>query len=235
MAETSEQMSETAASKRGGGWAAMVANRLLLALLAVSLIPMAFMGLSSQQSASSALRDQAFKQLETVNTITGQSVERYFQTLHDELRVLSEDRMVTSALRDFTAGVESLLTEDGFDEKAMIRGRRSLESFYSGEFAAAYRKATGTDPDSRGLVASLDDKAAKKSPAPAARLTVENVLELIVKQDGRCACCACPLLLQGFKPRHKQAFSIDRLDDSRGHARDNCRVCCLSCNQRHKA
>ena len=42
----------------------------------------------------------------------------------------------------------------------MIRGRRSLESFYSGEFAAAYRKATGTDPDSRGLVASLDDKAA---------------------------------------------------------------------------
>ena len=110
MAETSEQMSETAASKRGGGWAAMVANRLLLALLAVSLIPMAFMGLSSQQSASSALRDQAFKQLETVNTITGQSVERYFQTLHDELRVLSEDRMVTSALRDFTAGVESLLT-----------------------------------------------------------------------------------------------------------------------------
>jgi methyl-accepting chemotaxis protein len=160
MAETSEQMSETAASKRGGGWAAMVANRLLLALLAVSLIPMAFMGLSSQQSASSALRDQAFKQLETVNTITGQSVERYFQTLHDELRVLSEDRMVTSALRDFTAGVESLLTEDGFDEKAMIRGRRSLESFYSGEFAAAYRKATGTDPDSRGLVASLDDKAA---------------------------------------------------------------------------
>ena len=81
---------------------------------------------------------------------------------------------------------------------------------------------------------ALDDRAAKKSPAPADRLDVDRVIEMIVKQDGRCACCDCPLLLQGFKPRHKQAFSIDRLNDALGHARDNVRVCCLSCNQRHK-
>ena len=78
------------------------------------------------------------------------------------------------------------------------------------------------------------DRKAKRVPALADRLDVEGVIELIVKQDGRCACCDCPLLLQGFKPRHKQAFSIDRLNDALGHARDNCRVCCLSCNQRHK-
>ena len=81
---------------------------------------------------------------------------------------------------------------------------------------------------------ALDDRAAKKSPALADRLDVEGVIEMSVKQDGRCACCDCPLLLQGFKPRHKQAFSIDRLNDALGHARDNVRVCCLSCNQRHK-
>ena len=40
---------------------------------------MALMGLASQQSGRTALKDQAFKQLETVNTITGQSVERYFR------------------------------------------------------------------------------------------------------------------------------------------------------------
>lgn len=81
---------------------------------------------------------------------------------------------------------------------------------------------------------ALDDRAAKKSPAPANRLDVDRVLELIATQDGRCACCDCPLLLQGFKPRHKQAFSIDRLNDALGHARYNVRITCLSCNQRHK-
>ena len=58
---------------------------------------------------------------------------------------------------------------------------------------------------------------------------------MIVRQDGRCACCDCPLLLQGFTPRHPQAFSIDRLDDSRGHARDNVRLACYNCQCRHKA
>jgi methyl-accepting chemotaxis protein len=141
----------------GSGWRSLLGNRLLLSLLAVSLIPMALMGLASQQASSTALKTQAFKQLETVNTITGQSVERYFATLHDELRVLSEDRMISAAIRELTAGVADLLTEDGVDEKEVAKARRSLEGFYAGEFAAAYRKATGSDPDARALVAALDD------------------------------------------------------------------------------
>ena len=146
---------------RGGGfgWMSLLGNKLLLALLAVSLIPMALMGLLSQRESTSALKEQAFKQLETVNTITGQSVERYFATLHDELRVLSEDRMVVAAIREFAAGANSVLADDGVDEQGVTRARRALESFYGGEFAAAFRKATGTDPDIRALVAALDDEA----------------------------------------------------------------------------
>jgi methyl-accepting chemotaxis protein len=143
----------------GSGWRSLLGNRLLLALLAVSLIPMALMGLASQQASSTALKTQAFKQLETVNTITGQSVERYFGTLHDELRVLSEDRMISAAIREFTAGVSGVVAEDGVDEKSVAKARRSLEGFYAGEFAAAYRKATGSDPDARALVTALDDAA----------------------------------------------------------------------------
>ena len=141
------------------GWQALLDNRLLLALLAVSLIPMALMGLASQQASSTALKTQAFKQLETVNTITGRSVERYFATLHNELRVLSEDRMITAAIRELTAGAAGILAADGVDEQGVARARRSLESFYTGEFAAAFRRATGTDPDSRALVAELDDES----------------------------------------------------------------------------
>ena len=141
----------------GSGWRSLLGNRLLLALLAVSLIPMALMGLASQQASSAALKTQAFKQLETVNTITARSVERYFATLHDQLRVLSQDRMISAAMREFTSGVAGVLAADGVDEKAVAKARRSLEGFYAGEFAAAYRRATGSDPDARALVTALDD------------------------------------------------------------------------------
>jgi methyl-accepting chemotaxis protein len=162
MAESVEQVSsnnEATARAGGAGWRALLRNRLLLALLAVALLPMAFMGLASHQASSTALKDQAFKQLETVNTITGRSVERYFATLHDELRVLSEDRMVVAAVREFASGVAKVLDDDGVDEKGVARARRSLETFYAGEFAAAFRKANGTDPDTRTLIAALDDEA----------------------------------------------------------------------------
>ena len=139
------------------GWRSLLGNRLLLSLLAVSLVPMALLGLLSQQASSTALKEQAFKQLETVNTITGQSVERYFATLEDELRVLSEDRMIVAAIREFTAGLASVLADDGVDDKGVALARRSLEGFYAGEFATAFRKAAGTEPDVRPFVAALED------------------------------------------------------------------------------
>ena len=159
MAAMIDQVEDNKVRTARSGWAAMLANRLLLALLAISLIPMAFMGIASQRSASEALRDQAFKQLETVNTITAKSVERYFRTLHDEVQVLAGTLTVATALREFTAATGSLLVDDGVDDKGVARARRGLESFYSGEFAAAYRRQTGGDPDSRSLVASLDEPA----------------------------------------------------------------------------
>ena len=131
------------------GWRSLLGNRLLLSLLAVSLVPMALMGLLSQQASSTALKEQAFKQLETVNTITGQGVERYFATLHDELRVLSEDRMIVAAIREFTVGLTSVLADPVVDDKALARARRSLEGYYAGEFATAFRKAAGTEPECR--------------------------------------------------------------------------------------
>jgi len=156
---TGDDHDMTGGQTRPGGLAALLGNRLLLSLLAVSLIPMALLGFISQQASSAALKQQAFSQLETINTITGKSVERYFTTLHDELRVLAEDRMIIDALRAFTAGVDGVLAGDGVDAESLARARRSLEAFYSGDFAQAYRQATGGDMDVRPLLAALDDES----------------------------------------------------------------------------
>ena len=143
-----------------GGWRSFLTNPLLLALLGVSLIPMAFMGLTSYRSSSAALREQAFKQLDTVNAITAKSVEQYFDTLRQQLVVLAEGRAVREGLDRFRSGLATLRTEDKVDDKALAAARRELESFYTGEFAADYLRRNGQAADPRPLFDALDDDSA---------------------------------------------------------------------------
>jgi Mg2+ and Co2+ transporter CorA len=143
-----------------GGWRSFLTNPLLLALLGVSLIPMAFMGLANYRTSSSALREQAFKQLDTVNAITAKAVERYFGTLRQELSVLAEGRICVESLEKFTAGMASLRSEDKIDDKALAAARRDLEAFYTGDFATEFRRRSGETIDLRPLCQGLDDDAA---------------------------------------------------------------------------
>jgi len=143
-----------------GGWRSFLTNPLLLALLGVSLIPMAFMGLANYRTSSSALREQAFKQLDTVNTITAKAVERYFGTLRQELSVLAEGRICVESLEKFTAGMASLRSDNKTDDKALAAARRDLEAFYTGDFATEFRRRSGETVDLRPLCQALDDDAA---------------------------------------------------------------------------
>jgi hypothetical protein len=143
-----------------GGWRSFLTNPLLLALLGVSLIPMAFMGIMNYRTSSSALREQAFKQLDTVNTITAKAVERYFGTLRQELSVLAEGRICVESLEKFTAGMASLRSDGKIDDKALAAARRDLEAFYTGDFATEFRRRSGETIDLRPLCQALDDDAA---------------------------------------------------------------------------
>jgi len=142
------------------GWRSFLTNPLLLALLGVSLIPMAFMGMTSYRSSAAALREQAFKQLETVNAVTAKSVERYFASLRQELSVLAEGRICVEALKDFTAGLSTLRIDGKVDDKALAAARRDLEAFYTGDFAAEFRRRSDEALDVRPLAQALDDDSA---------------------------------------------------------------------------
>lgn len=142
------------------GWRSFLTNPLLLALLGVSLIPMAFMGLTSYRTASAALRDQAFKQLETVNAVTAKSVERYFASLHQELAVLAQGRICLEALQQLTTDLASLRSDNKVDDQALAAARRELEAFYTGDFATEFRRRSDEVVDVRPLCEALDDDSA---------------------------------------------------------------------------
>jgi methyl-accepting chemotaxis protein len=143
-----------------GGWRSFLTNPLLLALLGVSLIPMGFMGMTSYRAASAALRQQAFHQLDTVNAVTAKAVERYFTSLRQELSVLADSGMCAESLREFTAGLATLRADDKVNDKALAAARRDLESFYTGEFAAEFRRRSSDPVDVRPLSQALDDDSA---------------------------------------------------------------------------
>jgi len=155
--DTDSKPATGATAAASGGWRSLLGNRLLLALLAVSLIPLAILAVATYRSAAAALTDEAFAKLETVRTITAKSVERYFQTLHDELRVLAEDRMTIAACQELQKSFATVVSDNAVDAKELARVRREVEAHYVGEFAAEFRKRAGEDLNARPLVDALDD------------------------------------------------------------------------------
>ena len=143
-----------------GGLRGLLNNRLLLALLAVSLLPLAVMGYATYQSAARAIEQQAKQQLQTVNTITAKAVSRYFSSIEEQLRITADNRMTLEALEAFSTGYEKIITADDLNEDAIDQARKDLASYYTGEFATEFEKQTGTDAPTAALLENLPDQAA---------------------------------------------------------------------------
>ncbi|MEW8687539.1 MAG: hypothetical protein AB2556_17125 [Candidatus Thiodiazotropha sp.] len=65
-------------------------------------------------------------------------------------------------------------------------------------------------------------------------LKVGQILELKEAQNNHCAACNIELLW-AYQPKDTQQFSVDRLDNSVCHVRDNIRLTCLECNRKRGA
>ncbi|MEW8689000.1 MAG: hypothetical protein AB2556_24540, partial [Candidatus Thiodiazotropha sp.] len=65
-------------------------------------------------------------------------------------------------------------------------------------------------------------------------LKVGQILELKEAQNNHCVVCDI-VLLSAYQLKDTQQFSVDRLDNSVGHVRDNIRLTCLECNRKRGA
>ena len=62
-------------------------------------------------------------------------------------------------------------------------------------------------------------------------LKVDHILRLKEAKSNRCAACNIELLW-AYQPKDTQRFSVDRLDNTMCHIRDNTRLTCLECNRK---
>jgi len=160
MSDSTHTQTTPAAKNRGRGLFAIFSNKLLLALLGVSLLPLAVMGYAAYSSAAKAIEQQAARQLETVNTITGKAVDLYFATMEDQLRITAESRMTIDAMKAFQAGFSELKDDDSLDASAINSARKDLSTYYTGEFATEYSRQTQTEPPTTAFLDNLSDTSA---------------------------------------------------------------------------
>ena len=145
-------------------------NLVLAALLTMSLVPLALLGLAMYRSAADSLRQQAFARLEAVRTITAQAVERYFATMREELLVAASGPLPREALAAFRKAWQELPASP----TSLTATRQDLTAYYAAEFAPLYSKQNNGDAfDVRPYIdalgprgAMLQDSYLRENPNP---------------------------------------------------------------------
>lgn len=139
-------------------------NRLLLALLAISLIPLSVLGLSMYYLASNAIMKQANDRLSAVRTIKANQIQSYFHSIQDQIQTFSEDRMVIQAMSDLKTGMEKIQGETEVTDESIVEMRQQVGRYYNTEFVRRYNAETNNAQKAGGalldkLVSPLDPNA----------------------------------------------------------------------------
>ena len=135
-------------------------DRLLWSLLAVSMLPLAFMGYATYSSAAKAIEGQSLRKLQTVNKITAKAVDNYFSSMEEQLKITAENRMTLEALEAFTTGFQKIESDDNLTESSIEDARKSLSTYYTGEFSNEYMKQTENEPPTTSFLENLSDSSA---------------------------------------------------------------------------
>ena len=61
-------------------------------------------------------------------------------------------------------------------------------------------------------------------------VTAEQVKAMLADAQNKCFYCNEAMVLQDYLPRDVKQWTLDRIDNRRGHNKDNVVVCCLKCN-----
>ena len=61
-------------------------------------------------------------------------------------------------------------------------------------------------------------------------LKVNDIRDLIKEYDQKCVYCGDEVLISDYKPFCVYQYSLDRIDRTKGHMKDNLQLACYSCN-----
>ncbi len=134
--------------------------KLMIAFLCVGIIPFTVMTAVALHKAETALNDQVFAQMKSMRDVKKGEVERYLQTIKDQVLTLSRDHMMVMAMVHFSHAFDSFQAENLMGPDDISGLRNQLAGYYRNDFSAEYRNQNeGHSPDVDAIVSRLDDDA----------------------------------------------------------------------------
>ncbi len=131
--------------------------KVIILFLIAGLVPLAVMGVISNNSSSDALEKQAFNQLVSVREIKKKQIEDYFSTIRKQVRTLSEDGMVVDAMRELKTAFKDVRKQNDITDSTMEEYRTALKTYYTNDFTNEYRNQNnGQEPDVVSYLNQLD-------------------------------------------------------------------------------
>ena len=118
------------------------------------------MGYATYSSAAKAIEDQSLRKLQTVNKITAKAVDSYFSSMEEQLKITAENRMTLEALEAFTNGFQEINSDDSLTESSIDEARKSLATYYTGEFSNEYLRQTDNEAPTATFLENLSDSSA---------------------------------------------------------------------------
>ena len=91
-----------------------IGTKILLVTVSITLVALLISMMVSNYSTRIALEREAYNRLTAVREMKSQQIEDYFQSIRNQVRTFSEDRMIVDAMRTFSGAFQSLPGEHIF-------------------------------------------------------------------------------------------------------------------------
>ncbi|MFK8018471.1 MAG: methyl-accepting chemotaxis protein [Pseudomonadales bacterium] len=115
-------------------------SKLIVALLASCLIPLALASITNMIKASEAIETQAYNQLQTVREVKKTQVELYFQQIGAQVKTFSNNKMIVQAMADFRSSFADLPEERNLSANELGKYRAAVSQFYRDDFGGLYQE-----------------------------------------------------------------------------------------------
>lgn len=124
-----------------------IQSKLLIMLLATSILSAAVIGYIGYQSGRTSLRDAAFNRLNEILSSQTRQLEAEYRYLRESLVIYTRGSTAHEAAREYTAGFDELSTAATTPAQD-----RAINDYYREQFAKETAAATGQDIDVSGLL-----------------------------------------------------------------------------------
>jgi len=131
-----------------------LSTKLTLSMLIAGLLPLAITSYILLSNAKSAIKEQAFSQLDSVREIKKGQIESYFSIISQQLITLAENPSTINAMMGFAQQFKVLAKDIKPSDEQMQRYKSKVSTYYENAFAREFEQQNDVRPNVNSLIPS---------------------------------------------------------------------------------